>query len=174
MPAKEQFIALLGGLGIEVKTAFVPWSQSRNKHEKHPSLNWRYSLIRKGKEFLSGDYFAGHGHCPSYSQVLSVDGAEAVQQECETGRTCFPGTLRKGQPIRLDTVDLFESLLLDAGAIDYATFEDWAADYGYDVDSRKAEAIYKECLRIGLALRVGFGNDNFELARELIEKSHDD
>lgn len=29
---------------------------------------------------------------------------------------------------------------------DEPTFEDWAADYGYDPDSRRAEAIYNACV----------------------------
>jgi hypothetical protein len=40
---------------------------------------------------------------------------------------------------------------------DYATFEQWASDLGYDSDSRSA-ATYLACLAIGLALRAGIGD----------------
>src|SRR4051812_41804307 len=40
---------------------------------------------------------------------------------------------------------VLESLFLDAAGYDNARgFEDWAADYGYDTDS-KAEALYRRC-----------------------------
>lgn len=44
-----------------------------------------------------------------------------------------------------DAADVLHSLLLDA-SVTYATcFEDWASEYGYDTDSRKAEDIYNAC-----------------------------
>lgn len=40
--------------------------------------------------------------------------------------------------------DVMENLLLDAASFDNARdFEDWAAEYGYDTDSRKAEKLYR-------------------------------
>jgi len=42
--------------------------------------------------------------------------------------------------------DVMSCLLLDASGVDQARdFEDWASDYGYDTDSRKAEKIYNDC-----------------------------
>ncbi len=44
--------------------------------------------------------------------------------------------------------DVLESLLSDAATVnvlrDGGDFEEWAADLGYDTDSRKAEAIFKQ------------------------------
>ena len=41
-------------------------------------------------------------------------------------------------------VNVLDCLASDASGIDNArTFEDWANDYGYDTDSRKAEATYR-------------------------------
>lgn len=40
--------------------------------------------------------------------------------------------------------DLLECLISDASGWDQSrSFEEWAEDYGYDTDSRKAERIYK-------------------------------
>lgn len=40
--------------------------------------------------------------------------------------------------------DVLEALLSDAAGYDNAQdFEDWASEYGYDTDSRKAEKVYK-------------------------------
>lgn len=42
--------------------------------------------------------------------------------------------------------DLLSSLALDASSvIDGQSFEDWAGDFGYDTDSRKAERTYNAC-----------------------------
>jgi len=44
--------------------------------------------------------------------------------------------------------DVVESLALDSFALS-VSFEEWCADYGYDTDSRSAEATYRACRRLG-------------------------
>jgi len=58
--------AALAALGLTIESVFVPFSQSRNKAEKRNSLNWKVSLCRNGKAFLTCDYSAGIAHCPGY------------------------------------------------------------------------------------------------------------
>ena len=42
--------------------------------------------------------------------------------------------------------DVLECLVMDSAYIDRASsFEEWADEFGYDTDSRKAEKIYKAC-----------------------------
>jgi len=41
--------------------------------------------------------------------------------------------------------DVLYCLLSDAHGMDYYDFEEWAENYGYDTDSRKAEDIYNKC-----------------------------
>lgn len=53
------------------------------------------------------------------------------------------------------TIGYIFSLILDAGVIGHANFEDWASEFGYDTDSRKAEKIYRDCLATALKLRNG-------------------
>lgn len=56
--------------------------------------------------------------------------------------------------------DVLECLLSDAGTVDNARgFEDWADDLGYDPDSRKAERIYRECVRQTKRLARLLGDD---------------
>lgn len=40
-----------------------------------------------------------------------------------------------------------------------ASFEDFCADYGYDTDSRKAEALHRRCVEFALRLRQFFTSD---------------
>lgn len=53
---------------------------------------------------------------------------------------------------------VLDCVLMDAEA-GVQTFEDFAADFGYDEDSRKAEAIWRACKDTALAVRVLFGPD---------------
>jgi hypothetical protein len=168
---REILAAAMEKHGLEIRSVFVPWSASRNKGEKDPSLNWKVTLRRRGRmaqterecngfDILTADYMAGCGHCPSYVpsfRPVSIDQRDAIRHECETGRQFVVGGY-KGKPIRPDACDVLHSLLMDAEAIDCATFEEWADNFGYDADSRSAEATYRACLEIGLKLRAGLGD----------------
>lgn len=54
--------------------------------------------------------------------------------------------------------DVLDCLAMDATGYEEApTFEDWASEYGYDTDSRKAEKIYKTVCRQALQLKRTLG-----------------
>ncbi len=159
---------------ITVDAVFVPWSKSRNAKPSTKvgdrSLNWRVTVRKDGRDVYATDYSAGIGHCPSYKQGrMTTDDALRIEHETETGRRALSiGALgvRPGAPILPEPADVFYSLLSDGDAIDHPTFESWASDLGYDVDSRKAETTYRECLAIGLALRSAFGDTLLTELRE--------
>jgi hypothetical protein len=60
-----------------------------------------------------------------------------------------PFSMGKGHNGKTPTAaDVLDCLASDAAGVENATsFDDWASDYGYDTDSRKAERIYKACKR---------------------------
>lgn len=167
---KERIIAWAEKHGVTMRAEFVPFSQSRNKGEKSPSLNWRVTLERNGRDILTTDYSAGCGHCPSYGPQYGADSYEKnretrarVAHECETGRKCGKyyeniDYTRKGAAILPDLDSVLWSLSMDYSVLDYSSYEGWASEYGYDLDSRKGEAIYRACLEIALALRAAFGD----------------
>lgn len=176
--AKTAFAAKLDALGLTIKSEFVPFSQSRNKAEKSPSLNWRVTLQRNGADVLTTDYSAGCAHCPAYNSATglksSIYNMEAIAHECEHGfRVTRVGGLHSDRtsPLTPAAVDVVSSLMADADVIDYSCFEDWANEFGFDPDSRAAEKIYRACLEISLKLRAAIGNDALaelqELARQL-------
>ncbi len=70
------------------------------------------------------------------------------------------------EAIQPKLTDVVHSLVMDASVLDSGGFEDWAADLGYDTDSRKAESIYRECLEIALKLRAGLGESVLSELRE--------
>ena len=47
------------------------------------------------------------------------------------------------------------------------SFEDWASEYGYDSDSRKAEAVYRACDNIGRTLAQKLTKEEIDILREL-------
>lgn len=186
--AEAELKAAMAELGLTVEAEFIPFSRSRNKDERHPypSLNWRVTLFRgpwqmrdnaestgtKRQEVLSCDYSAGCGHAPSYKQRMTVAEDACVKWECEHGYRAHysaGGNIMRaagGKPLKPNSADVVHSLVLDASAIDHSSFESWASDYGYDTDSRKAEAAYRACLDIGLKLRNAIGDDGVRKLQE--------
>ena len=53
---------------------------------------------------------------------------------------------------------VLDCLQLDSTGLDDG-FTNWAEDFGFDADSRKAEALYKRCVKQRDDLREPFGDD---------------
>ena len=113
------------------------------------------------------------------------------------GRQCHPGTVtlswygpegkRSGkQKLLIITVSFFQgeahdheptaadvlsSLLIDAAVEDHSSFEEWAANLGYDPDSRKAARTYRGCVKMAPRVRAFCGNDDAVLD-ELRDAEH--
>jgi hypothetical protein len=65
-----------------------------------------------------------------------------------------------GEPKAEDVLDCLAS---DSSGIDNArSFEDWAGEYGYDTDSRKAEKIYNVCVKQAAKLKAFLGDSLYE------------
>ena len=191
MEPKEVIEMVAKELGLTMTTTFVPWSVSRNAGEKQRSLNWKIALLKDGKEFLTTDYMAGIGHCPSYKGERStIDGQALLNWECENGKVGWSGAngisskMRRvtgvpnafgnterwqSQRILPDLAGVIASLCMDAEAIDRKSFSEWATDLGYNADSIKAHETYKACLSIGLALRCALGDEGLTKLRRACE-----
>lgn len=162
----------LAALGITVESVFVPFSQSRNKDSEYHTLNWRVTIKRNGRDVLTTDYSAGTAHCPGYNKKphAAFHGSGSVYQRIVTRAEC-----EKGKPVKRvlanddclhgkdwiepSPVDVLCSLSMDSDVLDSGGFEDWAADFGYDTDSRAAESIYRACLELALQMRAAFGSE---------------
>lgn len=175
-----EFQAAVDKHGISIKAEFVPFSKSRhaaNDPGNRPynrSLNWKVTLVKDGRDIITTDYSAGCGHCPSYKQNArwTLVYTQLIVFETENGLAAkaAPWGIAKGKPILPETLSVVHSLMLDSDVLNYGTFEQWAADFGYDEDSRKAESIYRECLEIALKVRNGIGETAM---RELQEVARD-
>lgn len=164
----------LQDMGLTIESKFIPFSQSRNKAEKYPSLNWLVTLKYKGKEVITTDYMAGCAHCPSYNQKNDYNTRQALAVECESGYTARPTWSEgnfypdKKKPIFPKIEDVVYSLVMDSDVIEY-DFPDWCSNFGYEEDSRKAESIYKQCQDIALKMIRSLGTDNLNTLREVYQ-----
>ncbi len=177
-------------LGITVESEFVPFSQSRNNIGDTPTLNWLVTVKRNGKHVITTEYSAGCAHCPGYNAKVpskwdhpdSMFQKEIVRVECEKGieqhlgpHGSFMNKTHKvdgrSLPVHIepDPVNVLYCLVLDSDVLDSGGFENWAYDFGYDTDSRKAEAIYKECIETALKMRAGFSESELSLLRETFQ-----
>jgi len=83
----------------------------------------------------------------------------------------FPGDSRRSKFASVDfyqgsahtkpptVADVLYCILSDASARHHGSFEDWAQEYGFDEDSRKAEQIYRRCLKTAEDMVDCFGED---------------
>lgn len=71
---------------------------------------------------------------------------------------------RRGKPIPPTAAEVLDCLASDAYGVDpagtgiFTSFENWADEYGYERDSRKAEATYDVCVKQAKELREFLGN----------------
>lgn len=180
---QEKFDGLTEGLIYSA--TFIPRSQSHNKDEKHPTVNWRINLSLQHHSWC-GDYSIGLGclsednkrrieKCVGTSSFVgrkTIDQHKCEQTIIETGKIPNPNSSMGFGSVPLDKPalrDVIASLLMDSEAIDSGGFEEWASDLGYDTDSRKAEAIYRACVDTGLKMRLMFGDAAVTELRELFQ-----
>lgn len=174
---------ILDAMGVGLVAAFVPFSQSRNKGEKSPSLNWRVTLQYRGRDVIETDYMQGCAHAPAYSAPIIFRSGKrdqwstdrAIASECETGRRAVSVngagyvTVGKARILPPDAADVLYSLLQDGSAIDCRDFADWCADYGFSDDSIAARANYDACIATATRLRAAFGDKTMRELSELFE-----
>ena len=177
----------LAAAGLSMAAVFVPQSHSRyaisaDKRsggyggKGEPCINWRCTVLLDGRELWTGDYSQGIGHVSKqaaawirkeYGRDTCIGCHAAYAELCEKQkieRFGFPAKAITAPLLR----DVFYSILQDGEA--YAmSFEEWAAEYGFDTDSRKAEATYRECAAIGRALNAGLSAEALDRLRELFQ-----
>ena len=169
---KDAITGILARNQAELEFEFVPFSQSRNKDEKHESFNYRVTLKRAGKSVFTTDYSMGIAHSPNYKQRCtnrkqSHDMAEIISAEIEHGYefSMAPWGIKphKKALILPDLASVVGCLATDSYVLDAGSFEDWCSDLGFDSDSIKAKGIYDACIQTALQMRQVFGDDLPEL-----------
>ncbi len=167
---KEQIQSILDNAGIEMAAQYVP-SEYDPKSKEFQGIKWKIVFKSKRGEFAT-NFTQGIGHLPNYPKTgkMPVDILEDIKHTLQTGKICrhIGNQILKfgGKPISPPhPADVISCLLTDSSAEDYATFEDWANEMGYDPDSRKAEAIWQACLETSRNMNRVIGHDVIEALR---------
>lgn len=178
----EQYEEIIKNLGLEIKTKFVPFSVSRNSEEDNKSLNWKVT-ISSGKNKITVDYSKGVGHLPYPQTSFGVTNYqkrminEAIDSAVETGVAkkltvvdkdvkFLPGNAVFPDP---NLQEVLYSLSSDSDVRHYLTYEQWAPELGYDLDSRKGEKIYEDCRKqTADFIKLVGSESNLEKLREVL------
>lgn len=179
MTAKEVATAKINELGLIVEAEFVPQSEVSNRKEfadcePSPGLHWVVTVKRGGRSFKTC-YSAGVGHCPSYKQRQTCDDRACINWECQHGypakMLATTGIIVKkphAKPLIPDAADVLYCLCSDADVLYSGNFEEWASEFGYDADSRKAKRTYQACMRTAHNL-LGLLGDRFQELRDAFQ-----
>ena len=175
--AAKLFATRLEELGVTIEAKFTPWSVVNPGKDVTTvkittlNVNWTVTIRKKGETVLTTPYSYGLGHLKPFANIfgrITTDIRHNAMDVAERGFFPKPGYTTWGQKVHEPSAsDVLSSLCLDASVLDFSSFEEWADDYGYDPDSRKAEAIYRACLQNTLALRRYLGDAALTELRDL-------
>lgn len=170
--------AAIAALPLTYTATFVPQSVSRNAGKKDRTLNWRIALTPgkegasvHGKTPLLCDYSQGIGHIPrGRIKPNTIDSRNNEYEASERGRYYTEHNSYMARKLPPPNVrDVFYSLVREADVLSAGTFEDWAADFDMDTDSRKAEDLYKVCVAQSRAFVALIGRDNLAQLQTLFQ-----
>lgn len=169
------------GFSLEIIAGPTVAVEPADSKDSKPWVHIAYSvrLLRNGREVITTPYKLGSGHVPK-GALLAVRNVTNHEQLCQNtiGRNYTPHHEAPGylslleKAARLAKVvptlaGVLHSLVLDGAAyFDAETFEDWAGNYGYDTDSRKAKVIWRACDETGRKLARVLSADDIATLRE--------
>ena len=115
-------------------------------------VTWNLHMKRNGHSLVT-EYHQGIGHVKSVdiSRGMSVAAADGI-------RACIAGRNKRGLTYPTVT-DAIYANISDIDACEYASFEEWAGDAGFDTDSRSAEKIFNECVARGRIFKLMYSQD---------------
>lgn len=169
--AREMATKILASAGITMDVKHVPTTfDPQSKEWQH--IAWSITFTSPRGTFTTS-YKQGIGHLPFFNQPsnhVTLYKLEFINWALTTGKAVAwvkPNYVKTDRPLTPpDASDVVGSLILDASAADYATFEQWASDTGYNPDSRKDHAIWEAYRSIALDLNRVFGAGVVEALRE--------
>ncbi len=142
---------------------------------ENPMCAWICTFTSKRGHSENFDYFTGSGCGPQPTENELRQGWPAVANVPKSNRYNIKDKAlicqiahtiafrRKWTP---DAIEILWAIARDGDALE-STFEDWASDFGYDADSRKAEKIYRACQDNALRLRKILSPEAIETIKAL-------
>ena len=131
-----------------------------------PCIAYKVTIACGSRKFTT-DYHLGVGHVDWSVKTRYHIGMPVKQQRAWSTLNRKPGaqladkqlwadtaaTIAVAQKVKPSLDQVLESLALDSQAFTGGeSFADWASNYGYNEDSRKAEQTFHQCVAIGAKL----------------------
>jgi len=136
------------------------------------SATWAITITRNGQSFQT-EYTAGaaHRYYPKRCRIVPLKhrGKRIPYNHLSSARTTHEIERNKqSRPSEPELADVLCCIVWDAQSVMFGqTFEEFASDYGYDEDSRRAEKCYNACREAHYALIRLCGNEGLEELQEL-------
>lgn len=174
----EQLQTIIDALGLTYAAKFLPTIQPQDK-VKNPQLHWEITL-RKGCQTMTVPYSQGCAHVMGYQQYHKTPynkrlHNEMIKEACETGivnkdwareDSYIKRKVKQPEP---KLADVLHCLVMDSDVLNNSGFEEWASNYGYATDSRKAEQTYRQCIDQSLQFKNLIGQSALEQLQEVFQ-----
>lgn len=155
--AKEQLEAAFKATGL---TAAIESGHAAIDAENWPHVAFTVRFVRNGETVGSLPWKMGVGLIDwDKVKLPSYDSDSGLVDYMRKRANLKPEASRKiaGRFIgefakKVSPAEVLATAARDGEALEMS-FEDWASEYGYDTDSRKAEKVYEGCKESGLAVR---------------------
>ena len=173
---KQQIRDFMTDLGLTYSAVFRPVLQPEDT-VPNPVLHWIVTLTI-GKASMQADYTEGMGHIEGYQAFHKTKYDKRVAMKCYR-HTCETGKLYRPLSVGLywrsiigtqpapDVLDVLYCLATDSESLQYTSYESWAAEFGYNEDSRKGEQAYIKCVQQSVRFGSLLGFPNLEKLRLL-------
>lgn len=141
--------AMIDGLGITFEA--MPADSNPSMDDSVKMDHWSVKLTRPDCPSMTLMYSMGIGH----------------RRNPHKPNACYPGRIRtihdqeqaaKFKPVKPKLIDILYCLVVGGDCLEN-TFEEWCDNWGYDVDSRKAERTFKLCYLQTIQVRRLLGDD---------------
>lgn len=176
------------GFALVVESGPNPGLDKADTKDGHdwPHIAFDVSLHFKGKEVLHIPYKLGIGHvkpksnrtagrtisrftADEESMLMAWQSRPTASFKDKALQAQVAAKLAVAQNVKPELCDVLHSLLSDGEAfLGAQSFEDWCGDFGYDADSRKAEATWKLCDNTGRKLANSIPKAALDKAREIL------
>lgn len=113
----------------------------------------------------TGPSLGGTGQMFKYSCIFTHAGKSITTEYSKGLRHVFKNGPKEGLPIPAMPHEVMGSLIMEGIGVEGQTFEDWANDFGYNTDSRKAYATWQQILDNTNRLRGLWGSNWDEAVR---------
>jgi hypothetical protein len=156
---KTKIDELIARLGVTIESSNPALATEKSKADGRVT-QWHHIAfnvtIRRGEKAVwEGPYRMGLGNFPEFKDLIGRN--LTVHAEDEIWASVKQRNPRRIFRTRPSLPDVLFSLLSDGSAFfDAESFEEWADNYGFDTDSRKAERMFQECMETGRKLSRAF------------------